>query len=228
MEKIKKYFEFKQPGKNENTTELFIYGDITSWPWSESDVGAFNLAKEISMVETDLVVRINSYGGEVAEGLAIYNLLKTFKNKVTTVCDGFACSAASIIFMSGSERVMNEGSLLMIHNAWTCASGDSNDLRKQAEDLEKITQPSVKIYESNSKLTEEKIKEMMDAETWITSMEALDFGFATKINEVQSQQSIDKRHLAKQVMKTKDLEQEMNILKQAQKPIKGWDAFFNS
>ena len=126
----KKYFQLTQ---NNNEVDIQIYGDITSWVWFETDVSSYTLSKQIEGLECDKInVYINSYGGEVAEGLAIYNQLKRHKAKVKTVCDGFACSAASVIFMAGDERVMSTASLLMIHNAWTWTSGNSKELRKQA------------------------------------------------------------------------------------------------
>lgn len=162
--------------------DIFIYGDITSWEWLESDVSSYTLAKEIEGLDVDVInVYINSYGGEVAEGLAIYNQLRRHKAKVKTYCDGFACSAASVVFMAGDERIMSNASLLMIHNAWMYTVGDPNQLRKDAEDLEKITEASINAYMSRVNITEEKLKEMMDAETWITPADALEMGFATSI-----------------------------------------------
>lgn len=177
----KKYFSLE---KSKQTATINIYGDITSWAWEElGEMSAVNLSKQLEAMGdvTQIDVYINSYGGEVAEGLAIYNALKRHKAKVTTYCDGFACSIASVIFMAGDERVMNEASLLMIHNAWTWAQGDSKALRKQADDLEKITQASVEAYKAHSNLKEEEIKELMDAETWILPEEALSYGFATSV-----------------------------------------------
>lgn len=227
--KPSKYYELKKVSEQE--TELYIFGDITSWPWLQSDVGAFDIAKELQEVDTDLRVRINSYGGEVAEGLAIYSLLKSHKHKVTTVCDGFACSAASVIFMAGESRIMTNSSLLLIHNAWSWASGDANSLRKQADDLEKITKPSLDIYKSVSNLDEATIKQMMDDETWITKEEALEYGFATEIQDAEPQQSINEKFLNHQVMKNKELQKEVNRLNEALKQserLTGWDAFFNN
>ena len=134
-------------------------------------------------------VHINSYGGEVKEGLAIYNALKDSKMKVTTICDGFACSAASVVFMAGDERIIKEASLLMIHNAWTFVQGDSNALRKQADDLEKITQASVNAYKSKATISEDEIKELMNNETWITAKEAVEYGFATK-TEIEDERGV--------------------------------------
>lgn len=171
------------------TATINIYGDICSWAWEElGETSAVTLSKQLEALgDVDQInVYINSYGGEVAEGLAIYNALKRHKAKVVTVCDGFACSIASVVFMAGDERVMNESSLLMIHNAWTYASGNAEELRKQADDLDTITQASVNAYLSNSSLTEEKIKELMDAETWILPEEALEYGFATRIEKSEN------------------------------------------
>ncbi len=165
-----------------------IYGDITSWPWMDGDVSAVNLSKQLDDMGdvTDITVYINSYGGEVAEGLAIYNSLKRHKATIKTVCDGFAASIASVIFMAGDERVMNDSSLLMIHNAWTYAAGNAQELRKQADDLEKITSASVVAYKAHSSLSEDEIKALMDAETWITPDEAIEYGFATAIEKTEA------------------------------------------
>lgn len=212
---------------NENSAELFIYGDITSWKWYEDEVCAYDLSKELNALEgKDLTVRINSYGGEVAQGLAIYNLLKTYPGSVTTLCDGFACSAASVIFMAGKQRKMPRSSLLMIHNAWTYASGDANALRKAADDIEIVTQPSIEIYKAVSNLSEEEIKEFMDDEKWITADEALAWGFATEIVEIKVNQSLHDSMLAKLVMKNKELEKQLKNQKNPAEDKKGW--FFNS
>ena len=175
----KTYFSMMRTGR---TAELSIYGDITSWPWEElGEVSAANLSKQLAELGDvdEINVHISSYGGEVKEGLAIYNALKNHKAKVRTYCDGFACSIASVIFMAGEERIMNDSSLLMIHNAWSFAEGNAQELRKQADDLEKITQASVIAYKAHSTLSEEEIKALMDAESWILPEEALEYGFAT-------------------------------------------------
>lgn len=183
------YFSLVKEG---DVASLNIYGDICSWAWEEyGEVSAVILSKQLEAMGDvkQINVYINSYGGEVAEGLAIYNALKRHKAKVTTYCDGFACSIASVIFMAGDERVMSEASLLMIHNAWTWASGNAAELRKQADDLEKITQASVEAYKAHSSLKENEIKELMDAESWITPEEALSYGFATKIEKTEKEKA---------------------------------------
>jgi ATP-dependent Clp endopeptidase proteolytic subunit ClpP len=174
-----------------DTATINIYGDITSFPWSESDVSSYNLSKQLDDMQgvKQLDVYINSYGGEVAEGLAIYNALKRKAKsaKVTTYCDGFACSIASVIFMAGTERKMSSASLLMIHNAWTIGEGNAAELRKVADDLDIITGASIEAYKEKASISEKKIRALMDAESWITPKDAVKYGFATEIIEETSE-----------------------------------------
>lgn len=194
----KRFYSLEQDGTN---VDIEIYGDITSWEWLDSDMSSYTLAQRIKgLTDVDTItVGINSYGGEVSEGLAIYNALKNSPAKVTTRCDGFACSAASVVFAAGDVRLMNDASLLMIHNAWTYASGDANDLRKQADDLDKITSASVKAYMSIVSIEEDELKQLMDSETWITPDEAVEMGFATAKVETEeadkASQSVRKKVL---------------------------------
>lgn len=180
-----KYYALEKKNRKAN---LYIFGSITSYPWREKDRDAYSIVKELQELDVDeLHVHINSTGGSVAEALAIYNVLKDSEITVTTYCDGFACSAASVIFMAGDERIMNEASLLMIHNAWTYASGNAEQLRKQAEDLDKITQASVNAYMRRVTISEDEVKKLMDEETWISAAEAKAYGFATKIVEEEQE-----------------------------------------
>ena len=185
MEKNKRYFQLVTVG---NVAELTIYGDITSFPWFDGDVSANNLSRQLAEMQnvSQINVYINSYGGEVAEGLAIYNALKRHPAKVVTYCDGFACSIASVIFMAGEERIMCNPSFLMIHDAWSYAAGNADELRKQADDLEKITTASVEAYMARCNLTEEELRAKMKAETWLSEEEALEMGFATRIDEAEA------------------------------------------
>ena len=163
-----------------DTLDILIYGDITSWEQDEKDVSSYNLAQLIGKSNAkEIRVRINSYGGEVAEGLAIYNALKGHPARVTTVCDGFACSAASVVFMAGDERIMKEASLLMIHNAWSYAIGNARELRKAADDLEKISEAAANAYRAVMSISEEELARLLDEETWILPEEAFGYGFAT-------------------------------------------------
>lgn len=220
-----KFLSFRKV--DESTTEMFVYGEIRKksiiekWLDIPSDAtDAFTLKDALNSIGTpNLVVRINSSGGSVSEGLAIYSLLSEFKGNLTTIVDGFACSAASVIFMAGKKRIVPEQGLLMIHNAWSYAEGDSNTMKKMAEDLEKITQPSINIYVSKTNLSEEQIKEKMDRETWITSKEAFEWGFATSIERNDAKQSLECNFVHNLVMKNKQLEKELETLKLENKKL---------
>lgn len=182
---MKKYYALET---RENEADITIFGDITSWPWLNSDVSAYMLSKQIAELDVDVInVHLSSYGGEVAEGLAIYNSLKQHRAKIKTYCDGFACSIASVIFMAGEERIMSNASLLMIHNPWTWTEGNAQELRKIADDLDKMSQASVNAYMEHVSLKEDQVKELLDNETWLLPQEALDYGFATMVTGTQQQ-----------------------------------------
>lgn len=182
---MKKYYALE---KKENEAELTIFGDITSWPWMESDVSSYNLSRQLKDLDVDTIhVHINSYGGEVAEGLAIYNSLKQHTAKVKTYCDGFACSIASVIFMAGDERVMSNASMLMVHNPWTYTEGNAQELRKTAADLDKMSQASINAYMERVSITEEEVKQLLNEESWLLPSEALDYGFATSVTGTEPQ-----------------------------------------
>lgn len=172
---------------NGTEADLDIYGDIVSEAWArgESDMNAYRLSQKLAMLEgvTRINVNINSYGGEVAEGIAIYNALRRHPAQIITRCAGMACSIASVIFMAGDERIMYPSSMLMIHNASTLTCGTAEELRKAADDTEKITTMSKAAYMEGVSITEEELSSLMDAETWISPAEAINWGFATSIEE---------------------------------------------
>lgn len=178
-----KYYALEENG---DSTDLYIFGEISSWGhWSEDDPdrSAYNIVNELKKASSNNInVHINSMGGDVSEGLAIYNTLKNSGKTVTTYCDGFACSAASVVFMAGSERVMSKESLLMIHNAWMVTAGNAEQLRKDADDLEKISETMSNAYLEGTSISKDELKALLANETWISADEAKDYGFATKVS----------------------------------------------
>lgn len=176
--------QYYQLTRQDDTATLYIYGDITSWEWFDSDVSSYTLSRQLSELRhagvNKVSVHINSYGGEVGEGLAIYNELAEF-GECETVCTGFAASISSVIFMAGKKRIMRPASLLMIHNAWMYAQGNAAELRKQADDLDTITNASVAAYMARATVSEEKIRELMDKESWITPASAVEMGLCDEI-----------------------------------------------
>lgn len=179
-----KFWELTAAGTED--ADLYIFGDIDS-RGSRGNKDNRNASEIVSALRDlkakNLTVHINSYGGDVKEGLAIYNTIKNSSLKVTTICDGFACSIASVIFMAGENRIMNDASLLMIHNPWTIAIGNAEEMRKQADDLDIIAQASVEAYKANSCLLDDEIHQLMDKETWILPEQAVEYGFATEISK---------------------------------------------
>ena len=177
--------KYYQLVKNDASADLYIFGDICAWAWQDvGEQSGVTIVNQLKELDVDTInVHINSYGGDVAEGLAIYNVLREHKAEIVTICDGFACSAASVVFMAGDRRVMQPASLLMIHNAWTVAMGNAAQLRKTADDIETITQASVEAYKKVATISEEEIKALMDAETWILPKDAVEYGFATEIDD---------------------------------------------
>lgn len=181
--------------QDESSADLYIFGDIVSefsrklwedWIGEIGDVSGLSIVQELQDLDVQTInVHINSNGGYVSEGLAIYNALRNHHAKIVTICDGFACSAASVIFMAGDERLMNDASMLMIHNAWSDVTGNAAQLRNRADELEKISQASANAYVSVSKLSQEEVSALLDGVdhegTWILPEEALEWGFATSI-----------------------------------------------
>jgi len=167
--------------------EILIYGDIGESMWGDS-VTASSIKSDLSGMQGDITVRINSPGGSVFDGFAIYNLLRAHDGAVTVYVDGLAASAASVIAMAGDEVVMGDAAMMMIHDPWTMAIGSSEEFLKTAETLEKIKDSIVIAYLSRAKgLDSDEVSNMMREETWMTSREALDMGFATRIHDHDAQ-----------------------------------------
>ena len=128
-------------------------------------------------------LRINSLGGDVFDGMAMYNVIKRREAKTTVYIEGIAASIATIIALGADKIVMAENSLFMIHNAWGGTMGDAKDMRKTAETLEKISAELTDIYSKKTGLSNKVIKGMMDEETWLNAEEAYDLGFVDVISD---------------------------------------------
>ena len=185
---MRKFYQIATSGR---TAEINIYGNITQDAetlnaFVGEDTGmvsAHGIVSEIQGLDVDNInVYINSYGGEVAEALAIYSALKRHSASVHTYCDGFACSAATIVFCAGDVRTMGSIALMMIHDCMSYLGyANSAAMRKAAEDNDKINQSIVNAYLAVSNLEEDEIRALMAKETWLTAEECLEYGFATDI-----------------------------------------------
>lgn len=183
-------YQFAAPAEENEAAHLYILGDIVegawTWPGEGSPVTLLDKLNESGAKE--LICHIDSYGGSVSAGIAMYNMLRNCGVKVTTIAEGFCCSAASLVFMAGEKRIMRGASLLMIHNAWTAAAGNADDLRKTAEDLDKISKTAANIYREHISLEDGKLEELLAAESWIDPEEAVSWGFATDAEQEETQE----------------------------------------
>lgn len=164
---------------DENDNTIGIYDPIGYDYWDDSGVTAKRISAALRSLDgADVVVNINSPGGDVFEGLAIYNLLREYKGHVTVRVLGVAASAASFIAMAADEIQIARAGFFMIHNAWTGLWGDRNDLRETADFLEQIDDTIADIYHVKSGLSMDELKADMDKERWINGRDAIDSGFA--------------------------------------------------
>ena len=178
----KSWFTITAAAKNEDDdgpVEVAIYDAIGSWSVSARDF--INALKPYA--KRDLTVRINSPGGEITEGNAIANVLKRHEGNVTTCIDGLAASMATVVALAGSKVTMAENAYFMVHNPSGSAWGGSEDLRKQADLIDKMRDGLLKAYVAKTGLSEDEIGELMDNETWMTAQEAKDYNFIDEITE---------------------------------------------
>lgn len=166
-----------------NTADIYIYGDIYDSWWSDESNSAICLKDKLLELGdiSEINLHINSLGGDVFEGIAMFNLLKQHKATVKVYIDGIAASIASVIAMAGDEIYMPKNSMMMIHNCWTSECGNAKELRKTADDLDKIMEASIESYLSKVKIDKKELVELLDSETWLTAKECLDKGFCSKI-----------------------------------------------
>lgn len=165
---------------------MLLYGEITHEKWFDDDVTAKAFAEDLAALDgCDLKLRINSPGGDVFAAQAIYNQLKDYKGRVTAQVDGLAASAATIITCAGDTVIMPENALFMIHNPLTIAVGNADEMRKTADNLDIVRDTIISVYLSRTKgkVTEDELKDMMDAETWLTADEAVSYGFADAVTD---------------------------------------------
>ena len=174
---MRRWFEFRALAQG---AEIAIYDEI----------GAFGVPAKAFLDElkalppgADLTLRINSPGGSVFDGIAIYNALKRHDGRVTALVDGIAASIASMIAMVGDEVVMPANAMLMLHDPSGVVMGTSDDMRAMAEALDKMKAGMVGGYRDKSGRDGAEIEALMQAETWLTADEAIDLGLADRIEE---------------------------------------------
>ena len=162
-----------------DVTDVYIFNEIGTFGMS-----AQSFVEEVKEYDgKELAIHINSLGGEVFDGMAIYSIIQRRKAKTTVYIEGIAASIASVIALAADNVIMSENSLLMIHNAWGGTQGDASEMRKQADVLDKITNEIAEIYVKKTNLPYDEVIRLMSEETWLTAEEAVAMGFVDSISE---------------------------------------------
>jgi len=179
---------YRVQAKKGKLAEVFIYDEIGRNFFGEG-IAAEQFIKDLKALDLqagdELNVRINSPGGNVFEGVAIHNYLRTLKSRVTVIIDGVAASIASVIAMAGDSVQMPQNAMMFIHNPWMFAIGDAQAMRKAADDLDQVRESMASSYlrKLGKRMDREELYGMLDAETWLTADEAVAKGFADEVAE---------------------------------------------
>ncbi len=183
--KAKKFWQFKAKEADPDVGELMLYGEISSYSWWGDEVTPKQFKEDLDALGdiTTLNIYVNSAGGDVFAGHAIRSMLKRHSAYKTAYVDGLAASIASVILTACDKVIMPANAMQMIHKAWTIMLGNADDMRKMADDMDKIDESIVAAYEEKTGLDRERIVELMTAETWMTAAEALEYGFADELEE---------------------------------------------
>jgi len=160
----------------DDATVIDLYDEVGYWG---TDARSFR--SRLKDAKGDITLRINSPGGDVMDGIAIYNDLLAYEGKVKVEITGVAASIASIIAMAGDEITIAENAFFMVHNAWTIGVGNRHDMSKIADTLAKIDDAMARTYAARTSTGVRAIRQMMDNETWLSAAEAKDAGFVTAI-----------------------------------------------
>lgn len=172
-----KWFEIKN--ESSESVDVYLY-DFIGDPWIGTD--ASSIVKQLQGLKSKKInLRINSPGGVIADGLAIYNSLLAHPAEVTTYIDGYAASIASVIALAGKRVVIAENALFMIHNPWVMVAGDAKMLRTEADALDQHKEAIITTYARRTGASRKDLADQMDAETWFTAEEAVKAKFADEI-----------------------------------------------
>jgi len=170
-------------------SSVYLYDEISWW-----GINAEQFVKDMNAIASPTInLHVNSPGGSVFDGTAIFNAIKQHKSKFVAHVDGLAASIASVIIMAADEIRMGEGAFLMIHNPYSLVIGDAEDMRKEADLLDKVTGTIAQTYANKTGKDLEEIKDMMSSESWFTAQEALDAGL---VDTIEKDEKEDKKKAA--------------------------------
>lgn len=178
---MKRYYAIQQLDR---VADIYIFGDIVPFEFFDGDVSAAGIVDEIKdLVVDEIRVHIDSYGGAVSEGWAIYNALRQHPARVVTYGDGFVASAAFYPFLAGEERVASNLSAYFFHRVSIRAEGYSDELRAAADEADMMTDIGISAFVERTNMDEAEVRRLMDGETWLTPAQALEYGLATSIHK---------------------------------------------
>lgn len=181
---LTKWAEAPMAAASDDDNTITMFDVIGEDFWSGGGVTAKRISAALrSIGKNDVTVKVNSPGGDMFEGIAIYNLLRSHPAKVTVEVMGWAASAASIIAMAGDEIRMGLGSFMMVHNAWGVVIGNRHDMRDSAELFDGFDGAIADIYEARTGMKRADIEKLMDAETFMGPSDAVKNGFADVIDD---------------------------------------------
>lgn len=180
---MKKFWNWTNQTDNpkENGRTLFLHGTIADESWYDDDVTPQLFKDDLYADSGDVTVWLNSPGGDCVAAAQIYNMLKEYPGNVTIKIDGIAASAASLIAMVGDNILMSPVSMMMIHNPLTMAIGNADDMQKAAAMLDEVKESIINAYELKTGLSRAKLSHLMDDETWMNAVKAVELGFADGI-----------------------------------------------
>ena len=179
---MKKFWNWARD-EDSGARTLYLDGTIAEESWFDDDVTPQAFKADLTAGEGDIVIWINSPGGDCIAASQIYAMLMDYKGKVTVKIDGIAASAASVIAMAGTEVLMAPTALMMVHNPLTIAIGDSEEMQKAIAMLDEVKESIINAYEIKTGQSRAKLSHMMDAETWLNANKAVELGFADGILE---------------------------------------------
>ena len=177
---MKKFWNWARDD-NSGVRTLYLDGVIAEESWFDDDVTPKAFKAELTAGEGDLVIWLNSPGGDCIAASQIYAMLMDYKGKVTVKIDGIAASAASVIAMAGTTVLMAPTALMMVHNPLTVAIGDSEEMQKAIAMLSEVKESIINAYEIKTGQSRAKLSHLMDAETWLNAKKAIELGFADGI-----------------------------------------------
>jgi len=179
---MKKFWNWARD-ENTDVRTLYLDGVIAEESWFDDDVTPKAFKSELTAVDGDIVIWLNSPGGDCIAASQIYTMLMDYKGTVTVKIDGIAASAASVIAMAGTTVLMAPTALMMVHNPLTVAIGDSEEMKKAIAMLSEVKESIINAYEIKTGQSRAKLAHLMDAETWLNAKKAIELGFADGIIE---------------------------------------------